>query len=113
MALRLNAEIIQLQPPYHGRRTPRAARGAASAVRSAIASRRCWRRLPMTRPIPRVACSASPRRCAPAKASHQVLAAASCTSWSRGGVPEIAAGIRAARRRRRALQPRDRAHCGS
>jgi pimeloyl-ACP methyl ester carboxylesterase len=26
MALRLNAEIIQLQPPYHGRRTPRAAR---------------------------------------------------------------------------------------
>src|SRR4029079_17056673 len=26
MALRLNVEIIQLQPPYHGRRTPRAAR---------------------------------------------------------------------------------------
>jgi hypothetical protein len=26
MALRLNVEVVQLQPPYHGRRTPRAAR---------------------------------------------------------------------------------------
>ena len=26
MALRLNVEVVQLQPPYHGRRTPRASR---------------------------------------------------------------------------------------